>query len=154
MRIFISYSTADINIVNQLSMYLRPYGDVKWWAENKEIGQDAWQTIFSWIDSADIVIVLITDNTVARGLAVGQEVGRAKALNKFIIPIVSNSVSIAELGFMSGITYQQIDLHNPFPAIFRITEAVKKLSTDKEQKQNAAITLTILGLIILLLSDN
>lgn len=154
MRIFISYSTFDLKLVSQLSTYLHQFGDVKYWADSKEIGKDAWQTIFSWIDSSDVVIVLITDNTLARGFAVGQEVGRANAKDKFIIPIISNTVLASDLGFMSGIAYQQIDLHNPIPAIFKITERIQKLSVDIKQRQNIAIALAILGIFILLFSDN
>ena len=50
MKIFISYSTPDIKVVELFATVLSQFGEVKYWAENKELGEEAWKTIFSWID--------------------------------------------------------------------------------------------------------
>ena len=78
MRLFISYSTGDLEIVDQIADALRPHAEVFYWDKDKEPGKDTWQTIFRWIDSADLVIAVITDKTVARAMSVGQEIGHAK----------------------------------------------------------------------------
>jgi len=153
MRIFISYSTQDINIVQLFAKSLLSFGEVRFWEKNKILGAEAWETIFSWIDEADVVLVLITGNTVYRAMSVGQEVGRAKSQNRLIIPIVEKTVPISELGFLSGITFQQIDLYNPIPAIDKIVQTVQHLSIEKEKKQNVALTLAVTGFFLWLLSD-
>ena len=89
MKIFISYSTPDVFIVHNLAERIKPFAEVYYWAHSNLPGQEAWPSIFSWIDSSDLVIVLITDNTVRRAMAVGQELGRAKTQGRTIIPIVS-----------------------------------------------------------------
>lgn len=153
MKIFISYSTPDINLVQLFGKYLSSFGEIKYWAKDNIPGNESWETIFSWIDNSDVVLVLITGNTVSRAMSVGQEIGRAKTKNRLIIPIVEKSIPSTELGFLSGITYQPIDLSNPLPAVNKITQIVQQLSIEKTQKQNAALILAALGFFIWLLSE-
>ncbi len=150
MRVFISYSTQDMHIVKHLAMQLKVFGDVYYWAESNLPGQDTWPSIFNWIDLADIVIVLITGNTLSRAMAVGQEIGRAKSKGKTIIPIVSNSVPSNELGFLSGVTYQPIDVFDPHPAIDDITKIIRTYQNNLQEKQKMALLLIILGILFLL----
>ena len=147
MRIFISYSTPDMYIVEKLADQLRTFGEVHYWADSKLPGQDAWQSIFNWIDTADIIVVLITGNTVVRAMSVGQEIGRAKSKGKTIIPIVSKFVPATELGFLNGVTYQPIDVFNPFPTIDEVTKVIQTYYNNMQEKQKIAIGLTILGFL-------
>jgi hypothetical protein len=146
MRIFISYSAPDITIVSVLADQLKMYGDVYYWDKDNSPGELAWEQIFSWIDNSDIVLVLITDATIARAMSVGQEVGKAKAGKKLIIPIVTSSVSINELGFLSDITFQEIDIKNPAPAIFRIIELID--CKNKDEFQKLSLILVAIGFFI------
>jgi len=128
MRVFISYSTPDLNLVHQIAKSAGANADVKFWAKDKEPGQDAWPTIFSWIDASDLVLVLITGHTVARAMAVGNEVGRAKAKGKLVIPLVSPGIPQAELGCLNGVTYEHIDPFNPMPALKRINALIASMA--------------------------
>jgi hypothetical protein len=152
MNIFISYSTHDAETVSKLAHELRQYASVFYWDQNQIPGQDAWQAIFQWIDNADMVFVVITGNTVHRAMSVGQEVGRAKAKNKSIIPLVSREVPGTELGFLSGITYQPIDVWNPAPAIQQVAllASMKKQEIDNGQK--LAVTVIAVGFLVWLFS--
>lgn len=82
MRIFISYSAEDFSLVHKLAKAISSIAEVYYWDKDKVLGKDSWPTIFNWIDAADLVVVVITDSTVSRAMAVGQEVGRAKAKDK------------------------------------------------------------------------
>lgn len=152
MNVFISYSTPDVQIVRQLADQLRQYANVYFWQESKQIGKDAWDTIFNWIDNSDLVVVLITGNTVSRGLSVGQEVGRAKTKDKTILPMVSPEVPSSDLGFLSGITYQPVDVRNPTPAIEAIRRATQNYKLVKEQNLASIIGLAVLAFFLWLLS--
>jgi TIR domain-containing protein len=154
LKIFISYSTKDLNLVKIFAEHLKPFGEVTYWAEDKVLGKEAWDTIFSWIDSSDVVLALITGSTVARAMSVGQEIGRAKTQNKNIIPIVSSTVPSTELGFLSGTTYQVIDPSDPYAAVFEITRTIEKYSIAEKQNQNAALVLAVLAFFLLLFSNN
>lgn len=105
-----------------------------------------WDQIFSWIDLSDLVIVLITGNTITRGISVGNEVGHAKAKNKTIIPLVSLDVPTSELGFLSGITYQPIDPANPNVALEEITKVV--LHYKEKKKNDIGILFLLIGAIV------
>lgn len=154
MKTFISYSTPDTEIVRQLSEQILNHSEVFFWDENKVLGENAWHTIFEWIDNADLVIVVITDNTVHRAMSVGQEVGRALTKGKTIIPMVSKNVPSTELGCLNGITFQAIDVWNPTPAIQQVAQVAhnKKLSMIENQKM--IISVLVIGALILFLSDN
>ncbi len=141
MKVFISYSTDDITLVRQIADYIRPHADVFYWHKSKVPGQEAWPTIFKWINQADLVLTVITDKTISRAMSVGQEIGRAKAKMKTIIPIVAPDVPITELGFLSGITYQRIDRNNPEPAL----RAIENLVLEKKQNIEIFQTLLLVG---------
>jgi hypothetical protein len=150
MRIFISYSNPDLTIVRTLGDQLNIFGDVFYWNQSNVPGMVAWEQIYNWIDNSDIVLVLITGNTVTRAMSVGQEVGRAKAMGKYIIPIVSAGVSPLELGFLSGVTYQPIDVLNPLPAISRIIEVVSGYYENIQQNKRIALGLVCIAVLLLL----
>ena len=64
-----------------LATQIEIWGDVFHWNHSNIPGKVAWEQIYIWIDNSDIVLVLITGNTVVRALSVGREVGRAKESN-------------------------------------------------------------------------
>ena len=109
MNVFISYSVTDTALVGTVATRIKDLAQVKYWDKSKEPGKEAWPTIFSWIDSADLVLVLITGNTLARAFSVGQEIGHAKKGRKQIIPVVAKGIPSAELGCLSGITFIDLD---------------------------------------------
>jgi len=54
MRLFISYSTGDLEIVNQIADALRPHAEVFYWDKDKEPGKVAWQMVFGVVGGADL----------------------------------------------------------------------------------------------------
>jgi len=146
MKIFLSYSTPDEKLVHEIANYIRRHAEVYYWDKSKVPGSEVWPTIFKWIDQSDLVLVVITGNTVSRAMSVGQEVGHAKAKDKTIIPIVSSEVPISELGFLSGIIYQQIDPKNPGPAM----QAIERIVLGRKQQIEWQRELFIIGGILLL----
>ncbi|MBI1821765.1 MAG: toll/interleukin-1 receptor domain-containing protein [Nitrospirae bacterium] len=147
MKIFISYSTDDLSLVHRIAEYLRPHVEVLFWDKSKVPGQEAWPTIFNWIDQSDLVLAVISDKTVSRAMSVGQEIGRAKAKTKTIIPLVAPGVSSSDLGCLNGITYQKIDPNNPGPALKNIEKGLLERKLQFENTQ----TLLLLGGILALL---
>jgi hypothetical protein len=146
MRIFISYSAPDVNIVSVLADQLRIYGDVYYWDKDNMPGESAWEQVFSWIDNSDVVLVLITDATIARAASVTREVLQAKAEKKLIIPIVTSSVSKSDLGFLSDVAYQEFDTKYPIPAIYKIMESID--CKNKDQFQKLSLILVAIGFFI------
>lgn len=147
MKVFISYSTSDLNLVKQLVEYISQHAEVFYWDKTKVPGQETWPSIFEWIDKCDLVLAVITDTTVSRAMAVGQEIGRAKAMVKTIVPVVAPEVPSSELGFLSGINYQRIQRENPGPAL----QAIEKVVLNIKQQKEAQQTLLLIGGVIALI---
>lgn len=148
MNIFISYSTEDLGLVEQIANYIRPHASVYYWHESKVPGQEAWKTIFSWIEQSDLILTVITDKTVSRAMAVGNEIGHAKAKNKIVIPLVAPDIPSTELGCLSGITYQSIDRENVEPALNVIRSEI--ISQKKKKEDQQALFWIVMGAVGLL----
>ncbi|HZR19101.1 MAG TPA: toll/interleukin-1 receptor domain-containing protein [Verrucomicrobiae bacterium] len=164
MNVFISYSVSDTQLVRTVADHIKAKANVTYWDQSKEPGKETWPTIFSWIDAAELVLVLITENTLSRAFSVGQEVGHARKANKPIIPLVAKGVKSSELGFLAGITYVQLDTRNPSAAIQALQQQLDKLKQqallrqqqlqalkDQENRQGIAI-LALLALLLFFLS--
>lgn len=147
MNIFISYSTEDLSLVKKIIMQLGPFAKVSCWAKDHEPGQEIWPQIFGWIDAADIVLAVISDNTVVRAMSVGQEIGYAKKQDKLILPIITHNVSGTELGCLQGINYLRIDNNNPGPALQALQDWVIKKQEEKKYKtfQSWALLAGVIG---------
>lgn len=146
MNIFISYSTDDLKIVRQIAGYLKPHVDkVKYWDKSMKPGEKIWGTIFKWIDTADLVLVIITDNSVSRSPAVDQEIGYAKAEGKNILPLVTGRVDTAKLGCLHDVIYFVIDPDNLQPAFNVIASKIEEIRKKKFVSQG--VLWAILGLV-------
>ncbi len=132
-KLFISYSSKDETIVNKVAQELSPFAEVKYWSDSKKLGEPSWQQIEEWIDQSEATLVMITDNTVNRGLSVGKEIGISKARSKKIIPFVSKDVPEKELGFLEQIAYERIDLGDLQESIKIIVKNIKALYQIEEQ---------------------
>ena len=147
MNIFISYSTKDMALIKEIETRLIPYGNIYYWDKDKQIGERDWDQIFNWICKSDIVLAIITENVVSRAMAVGNEIGFAKNQDKFIIPIITNNVSESELGCLKGITYERIDISNPWPVLEKIEATIRS----KKEKEDFWRVIGIISLVLIVL---
>ncbi len=149
MNIFISYSVEDIKIVRQIARGVRDHGDkVHFWDESKEPGEPLWPTISKWIDAADAVIAVITDNVVRRGAAITKEIGIAETKGKKILPLVAQDVDGSQLGFLGDRIWVDFDPKAPGEAMRVITGQLAKLA---KQKVISAVVFACLALALLYL---
>lgn len=135
MNVFISYSVDDTDLVRKVADSIHSKATVNYWDESQHPGMEVWPTIHGWIDSADLVLVLITDKTLERALSVGHEVGRATKAGKQVIPLVAKGVPNEALGFLAGITYIRIDPEEPNEAIQRLHSELQRVSQEMQLKQ-------------------
>jgi len=146
LSVFISYSVHDRAIVDAINAQLQPHAQTLFWAQNNVPGKDAWATINSWIDAADLVVVVLTGNTLSRALSVGNEVGYARKAGKRIIPLVAPEVPKGELGCLEGITYIRLDNESPETTIAQLHSALAEYAHQKAESRRAV---ALLGLIAL-----
>jgi len=149
MKVFISYSIDDSDLLHQLIDAIRVCGDeVRCWDKSREPGREVWPSIFGWIDECDIVIAIITDKTVKRGLSVGNEIGHATAKGKPILPLVGPDVGPGDLGCLGSVVFQRIERGNAGEAILAVQ---RTLASYKERAfmENLAMFGAIAGAIAL-----
>jgi hypothetical protein len=135
IKVFISYSTGDNDLVRQVANYISPHCEVYFWDQNRTLGAPVWPEIFEWIDKSDLFIAIITDKTVCRAMSVGQEIGRAITRSKTVIPLVGKDVPDSELGCLRGLNYQRISNENFGPAMEAVRQRILALSFKKDIKQ-------------------
>jgi len=154
IKVFISYSTVDSDLVRQVANYISPHCEVNFWDQNRTLGVPVWPEIFQMIDQADLVIAIITDKTVSRGISVGQEIGRAVTNGKLIIPLVGKDVPISELGCLQGVNYQRMLPESLGPSLESVRQRVLTLSRKSDIKQFVLISLIIVVSIWALTSES
>ena len=153
MNIFISYSVTDTTSVAKIANHLRSHGNVRYWAESREPGKDAWDTIFGWIDQADLVFVMVSGATLKRAMSVGQEVGRAVSKNRLIVPLVEKGISSSELGCLHGLTYIPLDVTNPDAVLEQARQAVERRKIEKENQARALLAIGAIVALVCFASD-
>jgi len=127
MKVFISYSAKDTAFVRRIAEGIRAeHVTVNWWGESKRLGEDSWKQIFGWIDEAEFVLAIVTGNVLHRGLAVGNEIGYARAKGKTIIPLVTDEKDRFDLGCLIGAVDQYIDQDDPQAGIEAIKRHIQK----------------------------
>lgn len=150
MKVFISYSTKDTEIVRQFASEIEDCGDdVYWWSESKQPGAEAWASIFKWIKNADIVLAVITDATLGRAMAVGNEIGYARAKGKRIVPILSEGIQPTSLGCLIGTTPIKLRRDRLAESIDDVLDALdeKEARNRKEMRDMLIAAATVLLLL-------
>jgi predicted lactoylglutathione lyase len=140
MKVFISHSMRDANMVNALSSIA------------KSVGVDIHQTITKKIEDmildSSLVIVVLTKAGFDSNF-VQQEIGYAKDKKAMLI-LVEKGLENKISGFIFGYDYISVDVWNPHPAYDKIQEILTKEKQSKEQKE-AVGALLLVGLGILFL---
>jgi hypothetical protein len=152
MKMFISYSTADVELVRLLAAHIEPLGEIFYWGRDRILDEPDWPLIFRNIADSQVVLALITDNTVSRGIAVGNEIGYAMDKGKLIIPIVTDNVNSSQLGCLKGVTPAYLNRENPGPAMAQVSQALQAKKGDLEFGRGLALGAVIVGTLWMLSS--
>jgi hypothetical protein len=151
-KVFISHSTRDRGLVINLANLLTKLGVEPFVAEwYLGPGEQIDKKVFSQIEKADCMIVLLTRNGI-RSNWVQQEVGYAIKNRKLIIPIVEKGVEPGDLAALQGREYIEYDPLQPEQALIRTSTYVKSLKLKKEEKEKTLLTMGGIILLLLLLS--
>lgn len=165
MKVFISYSAKDTLPIRKFADGLRQItgvSQVHWWEDSKRLGKEAWPQIFRWIDEADLVLVIVTGNVLNRAMAIGNEIGYAKAKGKSILPLVSElsgwrkmlqrlgfkaGISAEDLGCFGELVHIRINKHDSQAGIEQIKAELTQLVREKHAANEAEKAKLILGLL-------
>lgn len=153
-KVFISHSIQDVKLVTALSQIMAKFGVEPFVAEwYLSPGQKIDKKIFTQIEQADCVIVLLTSKGI-RSNWVHQEVGYAKSSHKIIIPLVEKGIDKRYLASLVGVEYIEYDPHLPMDALLKTSIYVKDLKLKKEDREKALIIAGGIMAFLLLISSN
>lgn len=149
-RVFISYSTKDLEIVNKIKEQLKREGVEVFIAEYSiEPGEKLNKRIVEEIKNCDLFILIWSKNS-RKSEYVNQEIGMAKCANKTIIPI-STKKGLNPPALINDLKY--LNINNSVKEISDFINS--KIATKIKQKNtNNLIFLGIITLIISILSNN
>ncbi len=150
MNIFISYSGPDTELVKRIEEGFADLATISYWAKSKEPGTHDWPQIHKWIDQADLVLVVVTDKTISRAMAVGNEIGIAQKANKTIVPLVAPNVPKSELGCLHGITAIEFSPDDIQSAIKQLRPWVAKRKQNEDRIKAALWVAGGIGVLYLL----
>ncbi len=149
LKIFISYSTKDLQGVNFVqSMLVGSPVEVFVAEYSVPAGQPLSQSIIAAIKQCDLFVLLWSKNS-EQSDWVPQEIGIARAENKQIIPVVLHS-GLKPPGFISDLKYLDVP-KDPTGAFTWLRDNVFAQANEK-QKQEAIAWLAIGGALLWLLS--
>ena len=150
MKVFISHSTKDMNIVNEFGNILRLKGiDVYIALFDVQPGTDLWAKIESNIRNSNCVLAILTQDG-SRSEMVNQEVATANASKIPIVPIVEKGVVLK--GILAGKEYIEFDKDNPNQAYINANNYLERLKVQVENKEFIG-KLILAGLGLWLLSQ-
>lgn len=134
-KIFISYSTKDIEKVKPVVDYLSQIQGVRFFFADATIlpGDVISDNIIQHIITADIFLAFYSNSSIQSNY-VQQEIGAARAHNKIIVPIVLDETR--PTGMLAGVNYLNLaDEQKRLPEIGRLHTAIINNIQTKNQKQ-------------------
>ncbi len=149
-KVFLSYSTKDLETINMLKRVLGIEGVKIFLAEYSVApGEKINEEIIKNLRECDLFIVLITKNSI-NSQYVQQEIGQAKAMNKKILPIITEP-GVTPSGFISEIKY--LDSSKEMNgSLLKLKEIIKDLKNQKQRGQIIGWGI-LLGLGLMALED-
>lgn len=144
-QVFVSHSTKDFDIVNELAKWLESKGVVVHVAESQiQAGKAVSRKVSGLIESSDCVLAILTIGG-ARSEWVNQEIGYAMRAGKLVVPLVEEGVEVK--GFLESLEYIPFDRRNPYDAVTRAVEYLRTLAIRKEEEERGRLVLG--GLLLL-----
>lgn len=122
-KIFLSYSYNDRPWVEQFAIALEKEGIDVWFDRDIALGEDFGERIQSALRASNILIVLLSSNSV-KSSGIFFELGAAVAGNKRIIPIVIDDIGNEQLP-LPVMKYQYLRESSPVSAAKVVVKAVQ-----------------------------
>lgn len=153
-QVFLSHNMRDGSSVERIREELAAVGVESYIFEHDlQPGRSVAEKLQSAIRASDVVVVLLTENSVPSPY-VQQEVGYALAQRKLVIPLVEHGTSANALAMLSGIEYIPFDAGSPQDGIQKLTAYLAQLSDEKRRNELLMVGLLVGVLILIALSSS
>ncbi|MCL5266748.1 MAG: nucleotide-binding protein [Bacteroidetes bacterium] len=147
MKVFISHSMKDVNLLNALRSIAQTLGIEPLIAEHQfDATNTISQKVENMIQQSDLVLAVLTSDGIGSGF-VQQEIGFAHGRKSLLI-LVESGLENQVSGFMYGRDRVVIDPWNPQPALEQI-HSVLAAQKQKSDQQEAIGKLILVGVGIL-----
>ncbi len=124
MKIFISHSSLDQELIRKIKNTLEPYGITPLIAEhNIDLENSITEKIENMIKQCDVALILLTENGF-NSQFVQQEIGYIKSLNKSYLQLVQLGYENKIKGFNYGKDYVPFDTTNQEYALEKIKKTL------------------------------
>ena len=135
MKIFVSHSLNDKELVDRLHRSVKPYGITLYVAEHYvDMNNTITSKIESMIKSCDAAVILLTKNG-CDSKFVQQEIGYLRSLNKPSLNVVEKEYEKAVTGFIYGHDYISYDPQKPDDTIVKVTNLLESHNKAVQKKQ-------------------
>ena len=141
MKVFISHSTKDMDIVERFRKLIEPKIETYVAAKDPQPGKPLWAKIEANIKGSNYLVAIMTRNG-SRSEMVQSEIATARANKIPVIPIIEEGVSLK--GILAGIEYITFDNNHPDQAL---KDASIYLSKLKKQTDIDSVGILVLALL-------
>lgn len=153
MKIFVSHSLKDIDLLNSIQANLRLHGFELLIAEHTlDFGRSISEKIKELIHQCDIGLILLTENGL-NSRFVSEEIGYLEAKGKPIIRIIQKGLTTQYSGFKYGTDYIEWDPDEPSTAHELLKKSMIKFDNKLNIYNRNALIFTAAILFLLLTSD-
>lgn len=129
MKVFISFAKQDHHLVHHLIGLFVEQGITPLVATQRlSPGERLDEKVRRMIKESNCVLVIYTTNA-ARSRWVEQEIGVAKAFNKYIVPLKTHKSKLSAM--LDGYEYYEFNASDPATDFFRVTEYLKEVAVAK-----------------------
>jgi TIR domain len=154
-QVFLSHSTHDLVWAERLKASIEGMGVPVYLAEQDvRPGMNLAEKVTQAIDASEVVVVLISDNSVSASY-VNHEIGCALKAKKVIIPLVQPGIESDKLGMLQGVEYIPFDFAHPHEGLARLRMALQRLVQEqaaKKQQQAAKEQFFVMACVVLALA--
>lgn len=150
MKVFISHSLEDRNIISALKINLA-LANIQAYIpeEDYQQGPDIWEKVKRNIDDSNVVIAILTRDG-SRYSYVDQEIGYASSNHKQIIPIVEDDVK--PVGALEGMEYIRFNRLGPLNAFDIAAQYLERHKIQSKDIVSLIITIIFFTFILSILS--
>lgn len=150
LKVFISYSTKDLHLIERLEQTIKAAGIKPYVASaDDQPGTLLWEKVKSNIKNSNCMLVILTKNG-SRSKWVQQEIGVADALSIPVIPVAEKGVDLR--GFLEGRNVIEFDKNDPSRTYDRVINYLGKMRKKLDTQQLLGWSLLI-GLLMFFLGQ-
>lgn len=142
--IFLSHASADIELARKVQAYAKPFAvETYVYEDDATPGAPLARKLEDRIRDSDAVLVLLTKNSRHKP-SVHAEIGVARGLGKFIIPVIEVGLDPMEFAVLQGLEYIPLDPDRLDEALLVVQKMFKRMV--EAAREHAVLTVLLVAI--------